>query len=89
MANEPVANARCEKCGVRFIPGLIEPRTHAAMCRGEAVQPAPVKAVKKIRAPAALPEGVEAGSTYRYRDPEKRKAYMRDLMRKRRGKAAP
>jgi hypothetical protein len=35
------------------------------------------------REPGSTPGG---SSTYRYRDPERRKAYMRNLMRARRGK---
>lgn len=71
MANTRLAN-RCAVCGSSIWCG----RTCANAPKPADVCPPPTPEVKAARK--------AGGSTYRSRDPEKRRAYQRDLMRKKR-----
>lgn len=79
MANG-VANAdRCPACGAMY--ALVGYRHHCV----PRVRAEPVPAAVKVAAPKAAPVAPEF-PTYRHRDPEKRRAYMRDYMRRKRAK---
>ncbi len=75
--------ARCPKCGTTYSAGgdhvcTMEP---LPAVYDDEVTPAQLAELRRQVAPL----GVETWpSTYRYRDPEKRREYQRDLMRKRR-----
>ena len=86
-----MANERCAKCGLSFalfgrvhrcipIAGVREPTEpdHVPLAQS------PPQSVGSI---AGMASGPRETTTYRYRDPVKRREQMRDLMRRKRAKA--
>ena len=79
MTND-MTNLHCVRCGANLaLVGRMHNCSGALLVKGPPpVVPAPVKVV--------APPAAEPKSSYRYRDPDKWRAYMRGYMAKRRAK---